>query len=486
MDSSPEDGGPFHADASAELDLGYAARDASISEAGVDSTARDGMVFDAGAPQAITEATLEHAARFGRAVAYARYSCAGEYAAAVGPGPEREWPFSEDYFGALLLVAGGRVGVDLGRLEACERFALDGVCDEHDETCRAPELMFRGRMQYGEGCVWSFDCLEGVCSSEYGECGKCLRPDERRSVGKPCEGPGRCLDGLFCVLGRCSAGEANDPCRSDHECVPALVCATDHCAPRGGVGAPCHIGDDCAAGHFCRGGTCLALLHEEEPCLYDSECVEGLMCPGPARVCIPRPRRGEPCVATYQCPEGDFCDGLCAPKLPEGAPCRAAHNLYPCQDGLSCDPWELVCVRPSPIGREVDAPCVSSTCDLADRGLVCTGQGFAARCEQASIVERGETCSPPTEWPRMQSCRGRQDVCSESAGGWTCRAPPLLGETCSGGCAENLVCYEGVCVPMPVEGERCLGYELVAYCAPGYVCGQNGCTSATALDPECP
>ena len=243
----------------------------------------------------------------------------------------------------------------------------------------------------------------------------------------------------------------DDPCTEDG-CDPDTGCT--HTALDSGAcddGDACTIGDACEAG-ACKGGGALD-CDDGNPCTADG-CAAGTGC-------THEPTDGE-CTDGNACTEGDHCaEGACVPG--EGDPCddgngctkdtcsgdgECAHEGIAegaCDDGDACTVLDAclegVCVGGPPPACGDDNPCTDDTCDPA---IGCTFTPNADPCED------GDPCT-------------KDDTCGEGV----CLPGPLDDEKC--GCAAD---------------EDCVALEDGDYCNGTLYCDLAQPTPVCAVDPS--
>ncbi|MCC7386034.1 MAG: hypothetical protein IT384_29570 [Deltaproteobacteria bacterium] len=463
---TPPDAGAPPPDASSALDAGDAGDTGELGDAG----AWDDL------------ATLEDAERYGRAAAQSAASCAGAFSREIG-GLENGWPISEAYVFAVYWVGGGRTRVDAGRLAECEAIAADGVCDARDQTCFVFDPPFTGAQSRGGPCFSAIECESRICTSEL-SCGVCISADEQSDVGGPCAGRIYCRSGLACVAGRCSGGSGGDPCGADSDCAQELSCFSSVCRGPGVQGEPCRFDSHCTSGLACVTQTCQRPSALGAPCQYDHHCETALYCDVPSRSCQPRAAIGESCQA-HRCDPSAYCDSTrhCAPRRQEGSTCEGDHA---CAADLVCV-TPGICAERSEVGRFAGAPCIRSSCDFSDLGLVCVGTGLAATCQQAVAVNLGELCD--LHAPTLRYCRSAEGSCrDDGTGAARCTPAPALGEACSDVCEPLAMCDPQSlrCRPLPQGGEPCLSFDFYRLCGPGFLCGEaDVCVPPADGVPQC-
>lgn len=203
--------------------------------------------------------------------------------------------------------------------------------------------VFVGKLVEGQECYINNECAEGFY------CG-----------GKGC--PGTCVP----------LGKLGDPCRSNEECSPELVCFSQSCTLPSFK--PCRRSSDCPYPQKCVGGQCTLFKEKGQDCEKDEECdytcnfeekkcvdfkfvdygkpcgeingdlvrcLKGSCSANPENpnelICQPYSREGENCSGGRVCDIGLFCSesGVCQKIPQEGQSCKlfCAWGFY-CQDGV--------------------------------------------------------------------------------------------------------------------------------------------------------
>jgi hypothetical protein len=271
--------------------------------------------------------------------------------------------------------AAGRVTIDGGKLGACTAAIRDGDCSQFFADASACNSVLVGKVAVGGACAESSECVSGAtcarATSTSGCPGTCTALP---TAGQPCAG-GKCGTGLYC------GGTAAMPV----------------CAARLGEGSPCSSATQCQEGLTCR-----------EPAV------------GAAKICRAYGTAGQPCggFLGHDCQRGLDCDtsrspAVCITRVGEGQPCRASSN---CTDGLVCIAGS--CAKPLAIG----ATCTPSGSGGCAFGLVC--DRATSTCA-APTVREGTSCSTSSE------CEEGTDAKALYCDAGTCRAKPLLGESCT-------------------------------------------------------
>jgi hypothetical protein len=194
-------------------------------------------------------------------------------------------------------------------------------------------------------------CLDGQCAIDLPE-------------GTQCEGqgPGYCVEGLYCSLDEDSGLSscqpilsADSPCRSLYDtCEAGYQCNDDTCIKaHGSLDEPCG-GSGCEEGLFCdNNDICIAKSPEEGVCEGSYQCEDGLLCADNGQCYPPRQGEGEPCPMTDDegCADGLFCDretGTCQPPRDEEQMCNPFFPLDSCVAVLYC-----ACISTTCMGRIV-------------------------------------------------------------------------------------------------------------------------------------
>jgi len=255
------------------------------------------------------------------------------------------------YFNADSTRTVATVAACLGPLAAisCTDFALKLF----------PGCLGSGQRSAGSGCVYSSQCLTGICGGNGTRCSTCRNVIP---VGSTCAG-GTCQDGSFChaTTGICTDASTvvyatqGQPC--DLSATPVVGCAGDllcfsgsnvgtsgTCQPLPGAGQPCAVSSStsslCAAGTICTNlgvsGTDTCTL---TTCGSGPQCDDASYCaPSDGGIaCVPHPTVGQPCDDLYAtCLFPAACvksTGRCAIPRAWGETCDGDN---PCADLLSC------------------------------------------------------------------------------------------------------------------------------------------------------
>ncbi|MBI5511709.1 MAG: hypothetical protein HY903_23380 [Deltaproteobacteria bacterium] len=288
-----------------------------------------------------------------------------------------------------------------------------------------------------DGNDWGTDGCSAVCLVEADW--SCTTPDP---------GPSVCTSNLSCDAQRCTTG-----CCSGADCVAATF---DACGVEARGCAPC----DPIRADDCIGGECTC--GEAAACLPGQHCVLG------ACVCDPT-SCANGCCADNRCqlrsvdacaPAGDACapcDPVAADTCGANGECRCG-SLLACALGQHCDPN--------------GCHCDATTCDGC-----CTTSGVCDRGDQKNRCgSAGADCTACTG-PGAACDAGACDACTVSCGGGCC-----TGSTCHEPAELSFCGAAGdACVWCdPTRADNCGGdghchCGLGAACAPGSVCGAQGC-----------
>jgi len=221
----------------------------------------------------------------------------------------------------------------------------------------------------------------------------------------------------------------------------------------------CAAGTRCVADATCA-GTCQPLGVDGEPCRSHSECdIEDHWCDPVTWRCGRLPGLGEPC--DLACVLDTYCNGgMCVPQVPLGEPCdvelwSVCEGWHECLEG---DDGIARCTDLGTVGE--GGPCIPYFEDTCPPALACF------RRDEVTLVGAclpprtlGEPCSALEPCGRFARCDGG-----------TCKQITLPGETCGADvlCPLTHLCAgDGVCTPLPVLGEACLGRCLEGMCLDG-------------------
>ena len=326
---------------------------------------------------------------------------------------------------------------------------------------RAKTLYAVGALLAGVLLVWSCDAREsntgGLNSpcSRNSECGSGLvcavNQCSNRSAGRPCSNNKECNDkaGLICV-GTACGGVVGDPCRSDGNCGPGLICTRNStcAASSGGVGDPCGNDGHCDGSFICQlDSTCGAveLGGLEDACDDDMECAGAFIC------------AGQPGIRACAQSDGTI-----------GAACGTDDHCP-----------NLVCSRDNRVCRK-------------DTGNTCTGD---AECTDNNVCQYDEdgqrTCTVLNSaiegaCRNNDQCMGNSIICVGEDGRQVCTSTDgSPGSSCTavGDCADGLVCDNSRCGIQ--EGHSCVADRV---CVVGFVCtgtsGMKTCTSTDGMNGE--
>lgn len=145
----------------------------------------------------------------------------------------------------------------------------------------------------------------------------------RPGIGEGCDAVYRCIEGT-CWDGVCLAGDVDEPCNNDNQCLDDLICVRSICQPPPRIGAPCSLDGRCTMGAYCDGDRCKAFPTPGMPCTPDQRCADGAFCDEGTCEALRVP--GAPCVADEMC-SSDLCldTGTCATR---GASCDSAEEVF--------------------------------------------------------------------------------------------------------------------------------------------------------------
>lgn len=249
------------------------------------------------------------------------------------------------------------------------------VCDTELARCITPSE--RACMHHDE-CLSDEACIEDVCTRT----GLCTLDDH-------------CLDGTWCVDGRCLP-HTDSECRTSDDCATTELCVADACRDRDEVcqfnyecgtdrvcvnnecSESCETHDDCPRGTRCDDGLCRPFVE----CESSADCAEGIECM--AHRCMIACSEEAPCLDTERCAE----DGYCQPDTRPRPFCMVEED---CAAGHVCH--EGVCRTPCPTGTTAE-------CRRYDSQFVlCADDGFCY-----SSHEIAPECATPYECTSGQSC----------------------------------------------------------------------------------
>ena len=233
------------------------------------------------------------------------------------------------------------------------------------------------------------------------------------------------------------------------------------CKNRVALNAACGEDDKCVAGAVCFGGLCVADTPKDAGAACDPvQCKPGLYCSSKEK-CTPLIKLGAACDIVGSCVAGAQCiddgaGGACKPMPKKGEPCAPdpfADASTQCATGLVCfnDGGDSGTCEPKvPIG----GACVNST-QCGGWDVHCLGAAGKANCQLLSA--KGGPCQP---------------------------AKIELGEW--SGCLEPWTCSGGVCIDVPVLGQKCAD-DLLKSCADDFMCDlvTNKCIAVPGLGEKC-
>ena len=356
------------------------------------------------------------------------------------------------------------------------------------------------KLENGQGCASSSDCLSGSCSG--GTCcdrdcpetcfscatGQCLQlpagqPDAPHCTGtkvcsaggaclfkngEGCTGPSQCASG-YCKDGKCCDTDCTAPCHScssgscqqvgtggeDYpECIGSYACS---------AGAACLFknGLDCTGPSQCASGNCVDGKCCDTACVTDCHACN---LAGLEGVCSQLPAGSEDrpnCTGTQACGASGAC------LLKKGEACSGAGEACAsgfCVDGKCC---ESACG--TPCHNCATGACLPMGASQADPPQ-CEGN-YACSAQAACLLKQGETCTA-----------------SESCASGHCADGRCCDTACTAVCyACNLANQEGTCSPVHQgqdDAPICAG---IFTCSPRSTCLlRNGqaCSSATQCASE--
>jgi len=145
------------------------------------------------------------------------------------------------------------------------------------------------------------------------------------------------------------SGGEDDPCATDDECEPGLICASNRCRPLcdAALDEGCADTQVCAAAVAPIPGVCLdRCLLVTNSCEFPGDaCKRVLGAAGLVAACIPNPgfgAQGEACDSDPECAPGN----LCTPAADHALPCA---NEAPSCCAPICDTRELPCFGFEPV-----------------------------------------------------------------------------------------------------------------------------------------
>lgn len=417
-------------------------------------------------------------------------------------------PFYDTLYEA---VTGGRVSIDLEKLNAClanirevrgplitfgdldNSFALLPAVLLGDENCTGAITPLRAE---GEVCRQHWDCPAGtLCEAPTFDAAelRCMAPAE---VGEACaNGPESASDALTpgnvrsCALGSLCIGdvcvaqptenESCDPYSDELPCLDGLFCDPVDltCQLLRGPGEDCFSDSECADGLRCGADGC------EAPLALGDECTPGedAACEGTCTVCRPastgsdtwrcldRGGLGDACDTLNHCRDGLVCgaDGTCNSGAVLGESCN---NANPCSRGLVCIGGECREMIERGESCEFDAQC-------GPDAMGCIG-GLCAHGRQ------GDTCYTSSDCNTSLACvRALVDESTLEEVG-TCAPPPGVGDACTtlNDICNGSVCVDGTCVAYGNVGEAC----VLGKCRAGAYCGLDDvCVALHAPGEAC-
>jgi hypothetical protein len=217
-----------------------------------------------------------------------------------------------------------------------------------------------GQFENGVPCIYSSQCLSGVCSGSKTFCGACVPVI---AAGAPCAGvTGECdygttCDGTVCAPRRPVVINAGDDCDLDYiNCETGYVCRIDDagnpkCLPLVAPGGACASSYDCVAYNYCDSTTevCTPSPSAGMPCAGQGigACDAASLCDTRTMplTCVPLAGRGESCFdrPNLTDPHGNCADGLfCVCEA--GEDCNDGVCLQRVSEGEACDDAATVCI----------------------------------------------------------------------------------------------------------------------------------------------
>lgn len=393
-------------------------------------------------------------------------------------------------------VCTGETPVECPAPGACQ--VAPGTCNPQTNACEFAPAADSTSCEAVIGKDDSGLCLAGSCIGF----GSCDHRTYDQPIGSACNFGGECASGRCAAWGDewttfCTApcGSALPACPADTACVRSgseMLCrpmSADRTLPNDAshdAFQVCNHDGDCA-GDLCLGidgkkfctkscddGTGKASDALCAPC---GECRENGEALGFKHkfYCVPSGLLdvGQPCGQSGDCAQ-QFChNGLCS------AQCFVIEEFSSCPDNMECipgvfesDPDVQVCVPKGESGRGFGEDCVADyacedgrTCEAVLGRMICT-----AVCSEEIPCAEG--------------------TCVETAGGFVCVPPELLGTVPAGEacdetfqCMNNLFCFQGACLK---------GCEDAADCPEGGVCYPDYryqvmyCTTACPDGTGCP
>lgn len=394
-------------------------------------------------------------------------------------------PCPADYFCALLDEAAGIqqcVPDNLTCIDRCADAACDAgeICDPLSGECRRPLRLCE------TGCTIDAVCGDGpedlclnVPGTPDGEracftgcnpqaetpacppdffCGS-LDPDNapERGVCFPFEGT--CVD--RCATVDCPAGENCDPvtggCSAaqygacEPGCANNAQCGgQDDLCLNLGIGDGAHCWQDCTntgcpGGYDCRSliGTtirvCIPLGNDCSTC-YAQACFPDGVCNPVDGGCEPLPRV---CSSDRDCSPTELCDPTSATCVEIGRPCNGSTWAVDCDNTVTrCTSQRAGVAGTCAQICQVDADCVSGTCQATNLGNFCLADPLGGPTTCGTLHPAGSTVGRPCN---PGGCFASAPICVDDAG------PGFCSRTCT----SDAMCDAGQsCILSPGQGQR--------------------------------
>lgn len=324
----------------------------------------------------------------------------------------------------------------------------------------------------GEPCDQVLECKNGLECINF----TCIK---KVNEGDNCDAASVCKDGLKCVDGMCiHYGIENEYCEVDSECDPELnlKCVNNRCWRPRETNESCAINDDCIDGLDCINGKCGIHQKEGGMCDNDANCMTGLYCL--EGKCWKPLGSGESCNSSLECSLGLDCmpNGKCGNYLPQGSYCD--DDTY-CENGLICR--DNACIKPLSAGD------VCNTRNQCNFGYTC-----ADKSQTSDYAGEPKICVPEVE---MGGACDKDDRCEEGlyCVSGKCSKVSMEGESCVYPCIPGTVCINNVCRPLqPIGGVCTTTSHCIDYYSDKFVpveCQSGKCTlyqTKVPCDPKLP
>ncbi|MBI5531257.1 MAG: hypothetical protein HY898_00980 [Deltaproteobacteria bacterium] len=230
-------------------------------------------------------------------------------------------------------------------------------------------------------------------------------------------------------------------------------------------------------GTVANGGDCT----QSNECTDDGICIVTTSCPGK---CMSRTPEGGACSSSSRCQSGLTCgNGKCVAPSTHGQPCESSS----CAGFMMCVGSPKTCKTESEIfvGAE-GAGCDLNAFTLCQPGLVCrigaiVGSTYTAEC--AKPVSSGAACKLafPEQCPVGEYCAGL-DLQGGKVDG-VCEPLPGDGQTCANTPDPMICAPETACTGSTCKSLKHIG----AACTSSYECYSSACSSGKCIsDDECP